>query len=79
MKSEKQNADRPASSEWINGLGLGIAGSVGNQFGNTTTSNLNVTFSFTTLTISAAATPPPNILWLTWEDIGPHLRCFGDD
>ena len=21
----------------------------------------------------------PNILWLTWEDIGPHLHCFGDD
>jgi uncharacterized sulfatase len=26
-----------------------------------------------------AGTPPPNILWLTWEDIGPHLHCFGDD
>jgi uncharacterized sulfatase len=23
--------------------------------------------------------PPPNILWLTWEDIGPHLHCFGDE
>ncbi|HQE84603.1 MAG TPA: sulfatase-like hydrolase/transferase, partial [Candidatus Hydrogenedentes bacterium] len=20
---------------------------------------------------------PPNILWLTCEDIGPHLGCFG--
>ena len=29
--------------------------------------------------LCAAATPPPNILWLTWEDIGPHLHCFGDD
>ena len=27
----------------------------------------------------AAASPPPNILWLTWEDIGPHLHCFGDE
>lgn len=22
--------------------------------------------------------PPPNILWLTAEDIGPHLGCYGD-
>ena len=29
--------------------------------------------------LGAADTPRPNILWLTWEDIGPHLRCFGDD
>jgi len=29
--------------------------------------------------IRAAAAPLPNILWLTWEDIGPHLHCFGDD
>ena len=29
--------------------------------------------------LAAAATPVPNILWLTWEDIGPHLHCFGDD
>ena len=21
----------------------------------------------------------PNFLWLTWEDIGPHLHCTGDD
>ena len=27
----------------------------------------------------AAATSPPNILWLTWEDIGPHLHCSGDE
>jgi arylsulfatase A-like enzyme len=29
--------------------------------------------------LHAAETPRPNILWLTWEDIGPHLHCFGDD
>lgn len=29
--------------------------------------------------LCAADTPRPNILWLTWEDIGPHLHCFGDD
>ncbi len=29
--------------------------------------------------LRAAAPPPPNILWLTWEDIGPHLHCFGDE
>ena len=28
---------------------------------------------------AAAESPKPNILWLTWEDIGPHLHCFGDD
>lgn len=27
-----------------------------------------------------SATPDrPNILWLTWEDIGPHLHCCGDE
>jgi len=31
---------KPASSEWINGLGLGLAGSIGNQFGSATASNL---------------------------------------
>lgn len=29
--------------------------------------------------LHAATVPPPNILWLTWEDIGPHLHCTGDD
>jgi arylsulfatase A-like enzyme len=36
---------------------------------------------------SAAATPlarsaqveRPNLLWLVWEDIGPHLHCCGDE
>jgi phosphate-selective porin OprO/OprP len=31
---------KPANSEWINGLGIGFAGSVGNQFGNAARSNL---------------------------------------
>jgi arylsulfatase A-like enzyme len=26
-----------------------------------------------------ADTPRPNILWITCEDIGPHLRCCGDE
>jgi len=29
-------------------------------------------------TIFAAAPPRPNILWLTCEDIGPQLGCYGD-
>jgi uncharacterized sulfatase len=29
--------------------------------------------------LNAAAPPQPNILWLTWEDTGPHLHCFGDE
>ncbi len=31
---------KTASSEWVNGFGAGISGSVGDQFGNATTSNL---------------------------------------
>ncbi len=27
----------------------------------------------------AVAVPPPNILWLTSEDNGPHLGCYGDE
>ena len=27
---------------------------------------------------SAAQPPRPNILWLTLEDVGPHLGCYGD-
>ncbi|GBD35656.1 Arylsulfatase [bacterium HR36] len=26
----------------------------------------------------AAAGPRPNVLWITCEDIGPHLGCYGD-
>jgi uncharacterized sulfatase len=29
--------------------------------------------------VRAVETSRPNLLWLTWEDIGPHLHCFGDD
>ncbi len=29
--------------------------------------------------LNAAPTPKPNFLWLTWEDIGPHLHCCGDE
>jgi uncharacterized sulfatase len=28
--------------------------------------------------LHSAAADRPNILWLTWEDIGPHLHCCGD-
>ncbi len=28
---------------------------------------------------SATDQPRPNFLWLTCEDIGPHLGCYGDD
>ncbi|MBS1875484.1 MAG: sulfatase-like hydrolase/transferase [Acidobacteria bacterium] len=29
--------------------------------------------------VQAAAAPRPNILWITCEDIGPHLHACGDD
>src|SRR5262249_41174052 len=33
----------------------------------------------TCVSVSAADAPPrPNILWLTCEDINPHLGCYGD-
>lgn len=28
---------------------------------------------------AAAQQDRPNLLWLTWEDIGPHLHCCGDE
>ena len=28
---------------------------------------------------AAADSPRPNILWLSCEDIGPHIGCFGDE
>lgn len=31
-----------------------------------------------TSTLFAAASPKPNILWLTCEDTGPQLGCYGD-
>ena len=30
-------------------------------------------------TARAAEVDPPNILWITIEDISPHLGCYGDD
>ncbi|MGB0582438.1 MAG: sulfatase-like hydrolase/transferase, partial [Limisphaerales bacterium] len=40
------------------------------------------TFAFLMLAVSLAtgisATTRPNILWLSAEDIGPHLGCFDD-
>ncbi len=29
--------------------------------------------------LQSAQVERPNILWLVWEDIGPHLHCCGDD
>ena len=23
--------------------------------------------------------PPPNIIWISWEDVGPHLGAYGDE
>ena len=31
------------------------------------------------LTLVALAAPRPNILWISSEDNGPHLGCYGDD
>jgi uncharacterized sulfatase len=28
--------------------------------------------------VRAAPSERPNLLWLVWEDIGPHLGCYGD-
>ena len=48
-----------------------------------TTALLRALFLFTDLSAlfsaAAPAVPPrPNILWLTSEDHGPHLGCYGD-
>jgi arylsulfatase A-like enzyme len=29
--------------------------------------------------LPGAEEPKPNFIWLTWEDIGPHLHCCGDE
>ena len=29
--------------------------------------------------VASAQQDQPNLLWLTWEDIGPHLHCCGDE
>lgn len=44
--------------------------------------NRTLTFAaLSLLTLSAAAqeSGPPNILWISTEDIGPHLGCYGDE
>src|SRR5262249_31306629 len=28
--------------------------------------------------VRAAQAERPNLLWLVWEDIGPHLHCYGN-
>lgn len=43
---------------------------------------LTSSFAFVAILFSACLTfaaDKPNILWLTAEDIGPHLGCYGDD
>ncbi|MDG2220896.1 MAG: sulfatase-like hydrolase/transferase [Rubripirellula sp.] len=30
------------------------------------------------ITTAIAADPPPNVLWISCEDISPHLGCYGD-
>ncbi|MBL8238951.1 MAG: carboxypeptidase regulatory-like domain-containing protein [Bryobacterales bacterium] len=45
--------------------------------GNTATSTTNVTFSFTTLTLSAAATPAPNTLGWNNSDVNVAFTCTG--
>ena len=42
---------------------------------------LSATLLFAGVAVSAAAEPPaslPNILWLSSEDHGPHMGCYGD-
>ena len=34
--------------------------------------------TFAGLLGAAASQPRPNVLWITCEDIGPHLGCYGD-
>lgn len=36
-------------------------------------------FPLLSVALCAAGDPRPNILWLTSEDHGPHMGCYGDD
>ena len=36
-------------------------------------------FSFFTVVLSLESADRPNILWISSEDNGPHLGCYGDD
>lgn len=40
---------------------------------------MNIAISFVSIVMAAAtATPRPNFLWITAEDLGPHWGCYGD-
>jgi len=39
---------------------------------------MGLTFLFSCSGIKKSGLPPPNILWITAEDIGPWLSCYGD-
>ncbi|MCK5464307.1 MAG: sulfatase-like hydrolase/transferase, partial [Bacteroidales bacterium] len=39
---------------------------------------MGLTFLFSCSGLKNPDLPPPNILWITAEDIGPWLSCYGD-
>ncbi len=39
---------------------------------------MGLTFLFSCSGVQKSERPPPNILWITAEDIGPYLSCYGD-
>ena len=40
--------------------------------------SLAIAFASALSTVDAASKKPPNILWISAEDISPHLACLGD-